>query len=129
MAAAAGGSAVPGEGGSWAAACPQGQRAQGREWAAPPPRTNKAARASRARVGAGVAGRGHLPEGGRARAGLARERGPRRARVRAGDGEGAAGAASAAGPGSPAAGPGAAGRPRFCDREVREPVRRRGQRR
>ncbi|XP_004391658.1 PREDICTED: collagen alpha-1(I) chain-like [Odobenus rosmarus divergens] len=109
VAAAPPGSAVPGEGGSWAAACPQGQRAQGREWAAPPPRTNKAAPARRARGGVGGAGRGHSPEGGRARAGLARERGPRRARVRAGDGEGAAGAASAvsaAGPGSPAAGHG-----------------------
>lgn len=69
MAAAAGGSAVPGEGGSWASACPQGQRAQGREWAAPPPRTNKAARAGRAQGGVGGAGSGHSPEGGRARAG------------------------------------------------------------
>ncbi|XP_042792633.1 translation initiation factor IF-2-like [Panthera leo] len=69
MAAAAGGSAVPGEGGSWASACPQGQRAQGREWAAPPPRTNKAARAGRAQGGVGGAGSGHSPEGWRAGAG------------------------------------------------------------
>lgn len=63
------GSAVPGDDGSWAAACPQGQRAQGRQLAAPPPRTNKAAR--RAGRGWGGGSRGHSPGGGRERAGLA----------------------------------------------------------
>lgn len=116
-AAAAQGSAIPGEDGSWAAAAPapRGQRAQGREWAVRPARTK------RPRRGAGAEGT-HRTAGGR---GLARPgagtvagRGARWRRRRA------AGAASTEGPGSPTARgeDGAAGRDRRCGRGVREPV-------